>query len=282
MREFEFAGRKVVEIRADAENYAHICPEKGGLIYRLVLGGKEIFYLDQETFEDDTKDIRGGCPFLFPICGRLKNGETTLNGQSFAMNTHGFGRNCIFSYSSNNDHSVVLRTVSNLELLRQFPYQFSVTFTISIEPGKLTLSQQYENQSETEMPLQFGFHPYFLLNGDHAIRYYGMADKVLDYMDENREVMLPTAFIPNQTDEYNLIFCDASFPFKFRQGSENPFISLDAGEPYKYLVIWALKDKPYLCIEPWTALPDAMNTGNDLITVKPGDHINTYISFGLN
>ena len=70
----KMAGYNVIVLtEAATDSRTVICPERGGILIQLTLQGKEIFYLQEETFADPTKNIRGGNPVLFPICGPLPN-----------------------------------------------------------------------------------------------------------------------------------------------------------------------------------------------------------------
>ena len=50
-----------------------LAPTRGGMATRLVLGGKDVFYLDEATLADVTKNVRGGNPVLFPQPGKHRN-----------------------------------------------------------------------------------------------------------------------------------------------------------------------------------------------------------------
>jgi galactose mutarotase-like enzyme len=53
------------------QNLIEVLPERGGIITRWQVGGRELFYLDTERMLDPSLSIRGGNPILFPICGNL-------------------------------------------------------------------------------------------------------------------------------------------------------------------------------------------------------------------
>src|SRR6185295_326848 len=70
---------------------ARIAPDRGALVTGLNINGVEALYLDRATFDDATKNVRGGIPVLFPYAGKLDN-ETFLAAGT-KMKQHGFGRN---------------------------------------------------------------------------------------------------------------------------------------------------------------------------------------------
>ena len=68
-------------------------PERGGIIIGYGVEGTELLYLNNETFQDEEANVRGGIPILFPISGQLENGEYEWEGISYTMKNHGFARN---------------------------------------------------------------------------------------------------------------------------------------------------------------------------------------------
>src|SRR5215469_14707579 len=70
---------------------AKIAPARGALISALEVGDKQVLFLDRATFEDQTKNVRGGIPVLFPYAGKLDGGRLRVSGAE--MGQHGFGRN---------------------------------------------------------------------------------------------------------------------------------------------------------------------------------------------
>ena len=48
-------------------------------------------------------------------------------------------------------------------------------------------------------------------------------------------------------------------------------LTLQYDKEYSTLVFWTLKDKPFYCLEPWSAPRNSMNTGNHLLSLAPGE-----------
>ena len=60
------------ELTTEGEgNEVSFSPERGGIITSLKLGGKELLYLDEETFRNPEVNVKGGIPILFPNAGPL-------------------------------------------------------------------------------------------------------------------------------------------------------------------------------------------------------------------
>jgi len=58
----------------------------------------------------------------------------------------------------------------------------------------------------------------------------------------------------------------------------NREIILTYGDEFKYIVIWSVKDKEFVCVEPWTAKNGALNTGVGLRYLEAGQSLKTYFS----
>jgi galactose mutarotase-like enzyme len=52
---------------------ATIAPHRGAIVTSLRIAGRELLYLDRATFDDPSKNVRGGIPVLFPTPGKLAN-----------------------------------------------------------------------------------------------------------------------------------------------------------------------------------------------------------------
>jgi galactose mutarotase-like enzyme len=47
-------------------------------------------------------------------------------------------------------------------------------------------------------------------------------------------------------------------------------LTIDCSPEFSRWVIWTLPGKDFICLEPWTAPGNALNTGDDLIVLRPG------------
>jgi galactose mutarotase-like enzyme len=52
------------------------------------------------------------------------------------------------------------------------------------------------------------------------------------------------------------------------------------GSPeFQRFIVWTVAGKDYICLEPWTALGNALNTGEDLIELEPGESRELWVEF---
>src|SRR6202044_504006 len=77
----------------DAGSIAVVSPARGGMLTRFFAAGLEVLYLDDATFRDPTKNVRGGVPVLFPSPGKLAGDAFSCDGRTGSLKQHGFARN---------------------------------------------------------------------------------------------------------------------------------------------------------------------------------------------
>ncbi|CAM3746427.1 aldose epimerase [Marinicrinis lubricantis] len=271
----------MVELKEEhTASWVQVCPERGGIITSYGVQGKELLYLDKQTFYDPDANIRGGIPILFPISGQLIQGQYEWEGKTYAMKNHGFARNLpweVVSTSNEGQASVLLRLRSSDITRASFPFEFELQFTYILKDGKLTIDQTYHNRSEQPMPMYPGFHPYFEVDRK-AIAYDTDAARYLDYNDELEKTFSGTLDLTGLVE--STVFLDASR----RHISFQPFanepekIHLHYGSEFKYVVLWSVEGKPFVCVEPWMAKTGEFHRREELTWVQPGQTLTTFLS----
>lgn len=228
-------------------------------------------------------------PILFPFIGRLKDGRYLLNGSPYTISTHGFARDMEFEVAEQAEDTVSFQLTDTPQTQAVYPFAFTLTVTYSLKDNLLTKTHRVLNRSSAELLYELGAHDGFrvpvgegLTMADYSIRLPGL-DKVRFYgMDENlmltpkgAEITLENAALPLTPASFGLdtmildtppqaqaVLCD-------RAG--RPRVTLDFPD-FPYLGIWT-QGKPfdtgYVCIEPWSTLPDGTFMGRDLAD-KPG------------
>jgi galactose mutarotase-like enzyme len=260
-----------------------ISPERGGIVTSYGVKGEELLYLDPSTFEDPEAHIRGGIPILFPICGHLKNEIYEWEGQSYYMDNHGIARNHpweVIQTEIQPDYAAItLKLQSSPQSLESYPFAFELVFTFKLKDQKLLIEQEYHNHSERDMPIYAGFHPYFLV--DHkentiesdaaAICYYG-DQKDLPYVGEIDMLKLPSSIVLKES---------ATKQISFKPNAERKIL-LSYGEEFEYVVLWSLEGMPFICVEPWMAMPNELNIKQELTYVKLTIPLKTFMSISLD
>ncbi|MBI4852316.1 MAG: aldose epimerase [Acidobacteria bacterium] len=272
-------------LKDDKGNLLEIVPERGAIISRFEIAGQEIFYLDRETLNDSSKNVRGGNPVLFPICGPLKGGNCEINGNTYSMKQHGFARNLawevVAAQVEEHQASISLELKTSDITLAQYPFEFLVRLTYKITSNALIIEQRYQNLSKEKMPFYAGFHPYFTASEKSAVQLYVQADEYDNFLTgKNESVKKVINF--DEAPEVNGAFHNVKESrVKFSNFGLGKAIEITFEPPYRHVVIWGLKDKPFICVEPWMGLNNSLNTGESVVYLDAGSSLETLVAFNI-
>ncbi|GLX67397.1 aldose epimerase [Paenibacillus glycanilyticus] len=256
-----------------------VCPERGGIVIGCQLNGLEVFYLDKATFEHPTANIRGGNPILFPICGQLENKTYIWDGKSYEMANHGVARTSAWEVVSTNtdgEASITIVLRSNEQTKESYPFDFEVTFTYALVNGELHIRQQYRNLTDTaSMPFYAGFHPYF--NADSKnLAYETDATTYLDYNDMVEKPYTGELDLDGMVESVTLLGAkkrEIAFPV-----SGGARVRMTYDDIFKYVQVWSVQDKPFVCVEPWMAMTGELNRQEELVMVEAGSTLSANLT----
>ncbi len=259
-------------------SWFRIVPERGGIVTSFGTNGVERLYLDEATLLDPQANIRGGIPVLFPICGGMPNGRYDWNGVTYSIKSHGVARNEVWEVVATNkegEASITVRLVANRTTLVAYPFEFELLFTYRLREGKLTIDQQYSNLSGDPMPMYAGFHPYFATSQKNVAIF---TDAAAMY-DCNDNLIKPVHARVDLTERAeSVILLDMKKrDFAFLSG-DHIKVHMKYGEDFRYLVGWTMKDRPFVCMEPWMAKPGEMARGEELVRVMAGQTYTTSLT----
>ncbi len=256
-----------------------IAPERGGIVISFGVNGQELLYLDKATFDDPSANIRGGIPVLFPISGQLAEGAYEWNGQRYRMKNHGVARVSpwrVESTDTGNGAAITLTLASDAETRESYPFDFELRFTYRLKDGQLTIEQEYRNGSGEPMPMYPGFHPYFVADRK-ALAYETDATKYFDYNDGLEKSydggVIDLDKLPESVVLLNAQRRDITF-----SPAESLIVRMTYGEPFKYVVLWSVSGKSFVCVEPWMAKTDELNRKQELVEVPPGGVHRTFLT----
>ncbi|MFP4124529.1 aldose epimerase family protein [Coleofasciculus sp.] len=263
----------------DSQSRLEVVPERGGLISHWSVQGQDILYFDAERFRDPTLTVRGGIPILFPICGNLPDNTYTHQGKPDQLKQHGFARDLPWQVTERVTNDLVSLTLvlnSNDQTRAVYPFDWQLTFTYQLQGNTLTLIQRYTNQSAEVMPFSTGVHPYFLTSDKTQLQFEIPAS---EYQDQLTGQVSPfTGGFDWSKDEIDVAFRPLTGQSATVTDQQRRLkLTLTYGEPYSTLVFWTVKGKDYYCLEPWSAPRNALNTGDHLTKLPPGESLETSI-----
>lgn len=250
-----------------ADSTVALAPSRGGIVTRFLVGDRPVLYLDESTLLNPTKNIRGGVPVLFPSPGALA-GERFRHGDAAgSMKQHGFARQRPWTVAARDESSVTLTLASDEVTRAQFPWDFALTFRYWLEGTRLHISQHVENRSASAMPFAMGFHPYFFVpDGEKARASIGTtATRAFDNTTKTTAALVgPIDLTLAEVD----LHLDEHATLRLPDGHR---VVVSASPEYRRWVLWTLRSRDFVCLEPWTAPGDALNTGDGLIVLSPGE-----------
>lgn len=261
-----------------------IVPERGGIATHWRVNGHDIFYLDAERFKDPTLSVRGGNPILFPICGNLPDNTYTHNGKTYTLKQHGFARELPWTVldqqSSEADARLTLGLTSNEQTRAVYPFDFELAFTYILENNSLTLHQRYTNHSTERMPFSAGFHPYFNVQDKSQLRLHIPATQYDDNI--TKSVQAYSGGFDFDVEEIDAAFTELSSRVaSVVDEGRSQRVVLTSSPEFSTVVFWTVKGKPFYCLEPWTAPRNALNTGNHLLHLDPGQSMDLEIRLAI-
>jgi len=240
---------ETVVLRA-GRSTAYVAPARGAIVTRFFVDERPVLFLDEATLLDPTKNVRGGNPVLFPSPGKLEPGR-------FTMGQHGFARNEPWSVVERTEVAVTLRLEANARTRAVFPYDFRLTFTFALRDGALRIDQRFEG----EHPFATGFHPYFHVTDKARARIPTKATRAFDNVTK-RAIALERIDLAEGEVDLHLFDHDAS---EARLELDDGVVIVRGSDAFARWVIWTLPERPFVCLEPWSAAANALHTGESLL-----------------
>lgn len=200
------------------------------------------------------------------------------NGRKYIIKQHGFARDLPWEFVSQSQGvsaKITLRLTSNPDTLAIYPFDFELNFTYELIGKKLIIHQQYTNKSSEDMPFSAGIHPYFYTPDKSQIT---LEIPAKNSYDKTGESCFPfDGSLDFQQPEIDIFFTDlAENKVSFRELKRKLQVSLNFDESFfSTLVFWTVKDKEFICIEPWTSPRNSINTKEKLKYLKPGETCQT-------
>lgn len=225
-------------------------------------------------------------PILFPVIGGFFKNSYCHNGKLFNMPKHGFARVSDFVVSSLTENSISFKLESNLNSKELYPFDFFLEIVYELNGSSLNIEYSINNCGLNTMYFHIGGHPAFNLKAfensliDDFYLFFPK-DEVLErrYLINNL-VSEDISFISLSQNRFYLdksTFSNDALILANLKSEYVELCSLKSSRRIKvifnefpYLGIWSIPNSPFLCIEPWTGLPDstALNTPSELFS-KP-------------
>lgn len=284
VKEYEDRYKIYELIDTEGNSYVKLCPERGGIIIGFGINDTEMLYLDKDTFYDLNSNIRGGIPILFPLCGQLPNGKYELNGFEYSMKNHGLARINnweVIDKSTRDNASITIKFESDNITKKSYPFDFEFILKYSLKGGKLTISHEFKNKSDSIMPMSIGYHPYFNVKDKNSIYYDTNATELLDSNDMKIKPYSRENIDISESVESKLLLDHIGNCFVFNLKDLNRKFTFTYDHYFKYIVVWSVIEKDFICVEPWSAQNSSLYTKKDLININPNEKLAMNLSLEI-
>jgi galactose mutarotase-like enzyme len=262
----------------DGASRAEIVPERGGIITRFAVGESPVLYLDEATLVDPTKNVRGGVPVLFPSPGKLTGDAFAYDGRRGQLGQHGLARTLPWTVVAADERRAVLELRSDDATRVRYPWSFALRTTITLVGPRLRLDQRVSNLDDAPLPFGLGLHPYFFVaDADKAASQIDTA--ATRAFDNVRKEIVALRGIDLTQPEVDLHLLDHGATHGVLR-TPRGVIRVDASAEYRRWVVWTLRGRDFVCLEPWTCPGDALNTGEGLLVLPPGASRELYVELG--
>jgi len=219
-------------------------------------------------------------PVLFPIVGALKENTYTYQGKSYKLPRHGFAREVRFEVEENKGDHATFTLKSLPETKTNYPFDFTLKLHYTLQDSTLELKYEVINESEEALYFSIGAHPAFKVPLGESTEY---EDYYLKFEEAEAApkweicagglIGEPKEFLKGE-DKIPLtkeLFYKDAIVLKNLKSKRISLLSEKTQrgfhfdfEGFPFLGIWAAKDAPFVCIEPWCGIADSVNHNQKL------------------
>ncbi len=224
-------------------------------------------------------------PVLFPIVGTLRNDTYSYNSKSYQMGRHGFARDMVFEAAQHDEASATFTLTSNETTLAVYPFAFIFKVHYKLKDGQIHVTYEVENPADNALLFSVGGHPAFnvpLVPGttytDHELVFEkpetagrwllkdGLIDVETTPLLNNQQTL---ALTPSLFHNDAIVLKHLQSQKVTLKGTTHPHGLTFDFTGFPYLGIWAAKDAPFVCIEPWCGIADSV-LHNGILSNKEG------------
>lgn len=245
-------------------------------------------------WQGDSKYWSGSACNLFPFIGRMYKNLYGYQGKLYTSRCHGIARYYVFRVEERSATRIVMLLTDNEDTMVEYPFRFEFRAFFELNENVLNVRYEVTNTDEKTLICAFGGHPGINIpfdNGEFEDYYVEFSEKTSvqrQLLSDSDRFMagkaIPYALqdgtkMPLQHDLFNhdaVILSNTSRYVSIKSEKTPRRVAMNFKD-FKYLGIWhpGDTDAPFICLEPWGALPatdgiiDNLETKADMIHVAP-------------
>jgi galactose mutarotase-like enzyme len=218
----------------------------------------------------------GRAPLLFPVIGRLKGGSYSHGGRTFGMGIHGFARESEFTAASRSEGELSFFLRDSDRSRASWPFEFELEIRYALHGATIRKEHILRNAGEAELLYELGGHEGYnlpLFPGESMRDYYIQfeGEEVLSCRCLDADIFITRELRTLALDGGRLLLdmglfdndalileglAERRVTIANSRNDERLRVSFP---DFEYLGIWTMagrRDSGFICIEPWSALPD--------------------------
>jgi galactose mutarotase-like enzyme len=238
-------------------------------------------------------------PVLFPIVGRVRDGELRVDGKTYPMPIHGFAPESEFSVVERSGDGVRLLLEDSEETRRRYPFYFRLEVAYKLTGDTLSTEFRVVNPGDKALPFALGFHPGFRWpfgeggREDYAIEFEVAEEPFVPvitgdglFSNERR----PTPFQGRRLPLDEKALAKEALCFLEAQSRSVRFVGPGgavrmSAENFSHWALWSLTGAPFVSIEAWTGHGDPDGFAGDIAEkpsmrfLEPGGESRHHVEF---
>lgn len=215
-------------------------------------------------------------PTLFPIVGRLIEGEYVYDDAAYSMGAHGYLRDKEMRIKETTLNSVTYEYESDEGDYANYPFKNRVEICYTLDGSTLQVAWTVTNMDTKTMYYSIGGHPAFALDTETNYVVKVESDTLIgqylldgSFIAAKQMLDEKSVQIPVNTEN----FLDTTFVYENIQKVilENTVDGSGvevACSDFQYLGLWSASKEghiaPFVCIEPWNGLPDTIDSSGEI------------------
>ncbi len=229
---------------------------------------------------------------LFPFIGRNYEGNYRYEGKSYTSRAHGLCRYYPFRLESQTQDTLVFLLTDDENTKKEYPFSFAFRVYFILQGKELITRYEVENKDDRTLICGFGGHPGINIPFGQGV----FEDYYLEFSktgEVKRQLLVSgTPYVADESVPYPLVdgnklplrhelFVDDAVILEnsgsyvaLKSSKDSRYVAMQY-EGFPFIGFWQVNDPaaPYVCLEPWSALPAVNGKVVDLETKPHVTHV---------
>lgn len=248
---------------------------------------------NEYLWQGDEKYWPDRAPNLFPHIARLTEGAYMLDGKRYEMDIHGFAKDSVFEAERISDSYVIFRLKASEQTSIQYPFLFTFSISYKLEENSIKIAYIVKNEDDKTMYFAVGAHPGFNVPMEEGLTFEDYYLEFEEVKEAKRVGFSADCYVIRENDEIYAMEEGKRMPLRHDMFDEDAIVLAEMSRsvtlasnkgkkavrvsypemPYLGLWHWPKTDAPYICIEPWSALPARKDLVEDFSTQPDMVHL---------